>query len=78
MKHLKSINESSIPNINNSKDVDKIIKLIKDQSMEWAYGQGTDPGEERDMVANSFIEGANSVIAILQGDEYWMDLLNSM
>jgi predicted ATP-grasp superfamily ATP-dependent carboligase len=55
--------------INNNLDVNKIMKFIEDQSMEWAYGQGTTPGEEREMVSQSFIEGAKLVISILKGED---------
>jgi hypothetical protein len=56
---------------------DRIMKLIEDQSMEWAYGQGTQLGEEREMVSQSFIEGARLVISLLQGDEDLMDMIGS-
>ena len=64
--------------INNKSDVDRIMKLIEDQSMEWAYGQGTEPGEEREMVSQSFIEGAKLVISLLQGDEDLMDMFKDI
>jgi hypothetical protein len=64
--------------INNKSDVDRIMKLIEDQSMEWAYGQGTQPGEEREMVSQSFIEGARLVISLLQGDEDLMDMFKDI
>lgn len=64
--------------IHNKSDVDRIMKLIEDQSMEWSYGQGTQPGEEREMVSQSFIEGARLVISLLQGDENLMDMLKDI
>ena len=65
-------------NINNKSDVDRIMKLIEDQSMEWAYGQGTQPGEEREMVSQSFIEGARLVILLLQGNEDLMNMIKDI
>lgn len=64
--------------IHNKSDVDRIMKLIEDQSMEWAYGQGTQPGEEREIVSQSFIEGARLVISLLQGDEDLMDIFKDI
>jgi hypothetical protein len=55
--------------INNDDNVNKIIKLIEDQSMEWAFGQNTKPGDEREMVANSFVEGAKTLLLLLKGDK---------
>ena len=71
MQHIKKfddISENLSIDIKNESVIKKINDLIKDQSMEWAYGQVTSPGEEREMVANSFVEGANTVISLLSGD----------
>ena len=69
------MDSKNILDINNKLDVDRIMKLVDDQSMEWAFGQGTEQGEEREMVSQSFIEGAKLVISLLQGDENVMDML---
>jgi hypothetical protein len=42
------------------------------------WGQGTQPGEEREMVSQSFIEGARLVISLLQGDEDLMDMIKDI
>lgn len=82
MKHIKEFNnQEGVQNLSENLSLDirsdsvinKINDLIKDLSMEWAYGQGTEPGEEREMVADSFVEGANTVISLLKGDD---DLLS--
>jgi len=88
LTHIKRFNESEENSgvtdgkdsldINNKSDVDRIMKLIEDQSMEWAYGQGTQPGEEREMVSQSFIEGARLVISLLQGDDDLMDMIKDI
>ena len=83
-EHGENLNISDVSgskdslDINNKSDVDRIIKLIEDQSMEWAHGQGTQPGEEREMVSQSFIEGARLVISLLQGDEDLMDMIKDI
>ena len=78
MEHLSRFNEvkeNSKLDIKNKSDIDRIRKLIKDQSMEWSYGQGTKVGKEREMVSDSFIEGANTVISLLKGDKFFMDMI---
>lgn len=77
---IKRFNENSNIklDINNESDVDKIMKLIEDQSWEWAWGQVSEQGEERKVVSESFIEGARTVISILQGDEYLISLLSEI
>ena len=64
--------------IDNKSDVDRIMKLIEDLSMEWSFGQGTQPGEEREMVAQSFTEGARTVLLLLQGDADLMGMINDI
>ncbi len=47
----------------------KIMKTVESLSKEWALGQVGYPGKEREMVANSFVEGAKLVFDLLNSGE---------